>query len=43
MGIVTAVWKRNLTASIKSKNIPHLNNPTTGTLNTTTVRKDKSF
>lgn len=48
MGTVIAVWKRNLTASIKSKNIhsPHLSNPTIGNLisidvNTTMGRKNK--
>lgn len=48
MGTVIAVWKRNLTASIKSKNIhsPHLSNPTIGNLisidvNTTMGLKNK--
>lgn len=50
MGTVIAVWKRNLTASIKSKNIhsPHLSNPTIGNLisidiNTTMGRKNKGI
>ena len=43
MGIVIAVWKRNLTASIRSKNIPHLNNPTSGNLNTTMYVRTRVF
>ena len=35
--------ERNLTASIRSKNIPHLNNPTTGNLNTTMYVRTRVF